>query len=167
VFIDETGSHAAMAPRYARAERGTRAHDKRPSSKGGNVTIIGALTLQGLDAVMTVDGGVGGDVFKAYVDDVLVPTLRPGQIVIMDNVNFHKVSGVKDAIAAVGCEVLWLPAYSPEFNPIEECWSKVKNLLRKACPRSLDAINSAIRDIIPNVRPSDAKGWFSHAGYAV
>ncbi|MFT7679484.1 MAG: hypothetical protein ACI8QC_003486 [Planctomycetota bacterium] len=109
VFIDETGSNAAMTPQYTRPERGTRVHDGRPCSKGGNITIIGALTLQGLGAVMTVEGGVGGEVFKAYINKVLVPTLRSGQIVVMDNVNFHKVRGVEEAIVAAGCEVLWLP----------------------------------------------------------
>ncbi|MFT7579499.1 MAG: transposase [Myxococcota bacterium] len=167
VFIDETGSNAAMTPQYARSEHGTRVHDRRPCSKGGNITFIGALTLQGVGAVMIVEGGVGGDVFKAYINKGLVPTLRSGQIVVMDNVNFHKVRGVEEAIVAAGCEVLWLPPYSPEFNPIEACWSKVKNLLRRARPRGLDAINSAIRRIIHCVRPCDAKGWFTHAGYAV
>ncbi|MFT7578871.1 MAG: transposase [Myxococcota bacterium] len=141
--------------------------DTKPVSRGGNVTSIGALTLMGLDAVMTVKGGVGGEVFKTSANQVLVPTLRKGQVVIMDNVNFHKVAGVEEAISAVGCEVLWLPPYSPEFNPIEECWSKLKNLLKKAKPRSLRAINLAIGRIIKRILRCDAKGWFGHAGYAV
>jgi transposase len=167
VFIDETGSNAAMAPEYAWSERGTRVHDHKPVSRGGNVTIIGALTLLGLTAVMTVTGGVGGAVFLAYVKQVLVPTLRKGQVVVMDNVRFHKVAGVEEAIAAAGCEVLYLPAYSPELNPIEECWSKLKNLLRKARPTSFDAINEALADLLDQIRPCDAAGWFSHAGYRV
>jgi transposase len=167
VFIDETGSNAAMTTQYARSEKGSRVYDTKPVSRGGNVTIIGALTLSGLDAMMTIEGGVGGDVFKAYVEQVLVPTLRKGQIIVMDNVRFHKVEGIEEAIEAAGCKVAFLPAYSPEFNPIEECWSKVKNLLRKARPRSFEAINNALADIIDCIRHCDAAGWFAHAGYEV
>ncbi len=137
VFIDEAGSNATMTPEYAWSEVGSRAIDRRPLSHAPNVSIIGALTLAGLTAIMTVLGGVNGAAFLAYVRQILVPTLRPGQIVVMDNVRFHKVAGVEEAIAAAGCEVLYLPAYSPEFNPIEECWSKLKHLLRACAAEEL------------------------------
>lgn len=167
VFIDETGSQAGMATAYGWSEKGSRLTDQIPCARGPNTTIIGALTLSGLSAIMTVQGGVGGDVFKAYVDEVLVPTLRPGQVVVMDNVRFHKVEGVAEAIHAAGCEVLYLPPYSPELNPIEECWSKVKNLLRKARPTSFNEITNALAELLDHIRPDDAKGWFVHAGYRV
>jgi len=165
VFIDEAGSNATMTPEYAWSEVGTRVIDRRPLSRAPNVSIIGALTLAGLSAIMTVPGGVGGDAFLTYVRQILVPTLRPGQIVVMDNVRFHKVAGVAEAIAAAGCEVLYLPAYSPELNPIEECWSKLKHLLRKARPGSFEEINEAIAELLDEIRPCDARGWFTHAGY--
>ncbi len=165
VFIDEAGSNATMVPEYAWSEVGSRVVDRRPLSRAPNISIIGALTLAGLRAIMTVLGGVGGAVFLAFVREILVPTLRPGQIVVMDNVSFHKVAGVAEAIAAAGCEVLYLPAYSPEFNPIEACGSKLEHLLRKARPGSYDEINEALAKLLDEIRPSDANGWFTHAGY--
>lgn len=164
VFLDEMGVNSAMTPEYGWSEVGRRILDFRPV-RGRNVSVIGALTLQGLDAVMTYDGGVDGATFLAYLEQVLVPTLRPGQVVLMDNVGFHKVQGVERAIRQAGCDVAWLPPYSPEFNPIEECWSKLKSLLRKARPRSRQAIDDAIRDLLDEIRPRDASGWFRHAGY--
>jgi len=166
VFIDETGSNAAMAPSYGWAPRLERAGGKRPKSRRGkNVSIIGALTLQGLTALMTIEGGVNGDAFLTYVRDVLVPTLKPGQVVVMDNVSTHKVPGILDAIQAAGCTVWFLPPYSPQFNPIELCWNKFKYLLRRAAARTTDAINAAVGAIADKITPADAHAWFNHCGY--
>lgn len=156
-----------MSPEYAWSEVGSRAIDRRPLSRAPNLTIIGALTLTGLTAMMTFPDAVDGKAFLAFVRQVLVPTLRPGQTVVMDNVGVHKVDGVEKAIVDAGCEVLYLPAYSPEFNPIEECWSKLKHLLRKARPKNFDDINAALSNLLDEIRPSDARGWFKHAGYKV
>lgn len=165
VFIDESGSNAAMSPEYAWANKGDRAIDKRLFMHTPNVTIIGALTIEGLTAMMTLEGAADGPAFLTYVQNILVPTLRPGQTVVLDNVRIHKVAGVEEAIVAAGCDILYLPAYSPEFNPIEECWSKLKHLLRKARPNSFAAINNALAELLDEIRPSDARGWFLHAGY--
>ncbi len=110
-------------------------------------------------------GGVGGAVFLAFMREILVPTLRPGQIAVMDDVSFHKVAGVAEAIATADCEVLYLPAYSPEFNPIKACGSKLEHLQRRARPESYDAINQALAKWRDELQPSDAHGGFTHAGH--
>lgn len=166
VFVDESASNAAMAPRYARAPRSQRAVGKRPRNETRRtVTMLGGLSSKGLTALMTVEGGTTGAVFCTFVQRVLVPSLEPGQVVVMDNLAAHKVAGVADAIEAAGCSLLYLPPYSPDFNPIELCWNKVKHLLRKAMPRTKDAINTALGKIIKLITPNDALAWFRHFGY--
>src|SRR5262249_53603306 len=125
VFIDETGCNLGMARHYARSARGTRATDRGPRNRGGPITIIGGLTLRGLSAVMTVEGGTDTLVFQAYVDHVLVPELRRGDIVVMDNLAAHKAPGVLASIEAAGCSVVFQSPYSPDLNPIEMGWSKL------------------------------------------
>jgi len=166
VFIDECGSNAAMAREYGRAPQGQRVHDAKPINYGENVTILGALTLKGLDAVMTIEGACNGEVFLAYVGEVLCPTLRPGQFVIMDNLSAHKVTGVREAIEAVGATLLYLPPYSPDFNPIEPAWSKLKSFLRSVAARTVDLLIDAVGVAMSMVTPGDCQGWFAHCGYA-
>jgi transposase len=165
VFIDECGSNAAMTRRYGRGPRGDRVHDARPVNYGDNLTIIGALTLEGIAAAMTITGATTGDVFLAFVRCVLCPALRYGQIVIMDNLAAHKVLGVREAIEEAGASVLYLPPYSPDLNPIESAWSKLKNCLRTTGARSIEALEEAISRALPELRPSDCRGWFKHCGY--
>ena len=168
VFIDETGSNAAMAPLYGRAPRSKRAVGRKPKNKDRQtLTMLGALSTDGLVAMMTVSGGACGDVFLGFVRDVLVPKLRPGQVVIMDNLAAHKVAGVREAIEAAGCWLLYLPPYSPQFNPIELCWNKVKHMLRKAAARSFDAINGVLKDVMSSISPKNALSWFNHCGYGL
>jgi transposase len=165
VFIDECSSNAAMSRDYGRGPRGERVHDDRPVNYGENLTILGALTLNGLDAVMTIPGATSGEVFLVYTKEVLVPILRRGQIVIMDNLSAHKVAGVREAIAAAGAFLVFLPPYSPDMNPIEPAWSKLKNCLRSAAARTMDALNDAVAAAMAAITPSDCRGWYRHCGY--
>ncbi|MCB9789150.1 MAG: IS630 family transposase [Deltaproteobacteria bacterium] len=166
VFIDEAGSTVAMTREHAWGPRGKPVEASVPRNRGAVVTMIGALTIDGLGAMMTIEGGTSGDVFVAYVEQVLAPELRPGDIVVMDNLGAHKDVRVRPLIEAVGAKVAYLPPYSPDLNPIEMAWAKVKWWLRTAQARTRERIDAALDDIMTLVTPSDAEGWFRHAGYA-
>lgn len=165
IFVEETGSHIDMARAYAWAPRGQRAYATKPRNRGHAVTRIGAMGVNGLVATMTVTGGTDGDVFRSYVDQVLVPQLRPGQVVLMDNLKAHKVPGIRAAIEAVPATLRYLPSYSPELSPIELCWSKVKTILRSRAARTREVLELAWTDALASVTPSDARHWFAHCGY--
>ena len=167
VFLDEAGCHQAMTRLYARAPRGQRAQATKPVNRGRHLTMLGALGLQGLVAAMTVEGFTDGAVLLAFLHEVLLPQLRPGQILIMDNLKAHKVAGVAAACATAGVRLLSLPPYSPDFSPIEECWSKVKTLLRAQAARTLEALEQAIAEALAAITSQDAHGWFAHAGYCI
>ncbi len=152
-----------MTPLYGRAPRGQRVYDRRPVNRGRNQTVVGALTLDGVETSLTVKGWVNGVVFEAFVVQCLVPVLIPGDVVVMDNLAAHKTIGVREAIEGAGAELLFQPAYSPDFNPIEECWSKVKALLRRAKARTREALIEAIGDALNAVTPEDTRGWFIHS----
>jgi transposase len=156
-----------MTRLYARAPRGQRAQATKPVNRGCHVTMLGALSLQGVVAVMTVAGFTDGEVFLAFLREVLLPQLRPGQLLMMDNLRAHKVTGVTAACAAAGVRLLYLPPYSPDFSPIEECWSKVKAILRAKAARTLGALEQAIAEALAVITSQDAYGWFAHAGYCV
>lgn len=164
-FIDETGVSLRMTRRFGRALPGKRVHDAIPKNYGRNVTIIGSLSCYGLDAVMTVEGATDAAVFRAYVSMVLAPTLRPGDIVVMDNLGAHKVAGIADAITGRGAELIYLPPYSPDCSPIESCWSKLKTKLRSLKARTRDELDEAIRKAINTISNRDSRGWFAHCGY--
>jgi transposase len=166
-FIDESGINLAMTRLYGRAPRGARALGSAPQNYGQNVTILGALSCAGLEAVMTIEGATDADVFRAYVHQVLSPTLRVGDIVIADNLSAHKVAGVQEAIAATGARLLYLPPYSPDLNPIERCWSKIKTFLRAAKARTREALDTALTCALATVTESDARAWFAHSGYVL
>jgi len=166
-FIDESGINIAMTRLYGRAPRGERALGSAPQNYGQNVTILGALSCTGLEAVMTIEGATDADVFRAYVREVLCPTLREGDIVIADNLSAHKVAGVQEAIAATGARLLYLPPYSPDLNPIERCWSKIKTFLRAAKARTREALDAAVTRALATVTASDARAWFAHSGYVL
>jgi transposase len=165
VFIDESGSNVAMTPDYAWAPRGQRVHDWVPRNRGTVTTMVGAMALTGLLAIMTVEGGTDEEVFEAFVRNVLVPKLQPGHIVVMDNVGAHKCQAALARIEQAGASVLFLPPYSPELNPIEEYWSKLKHLLKKFGARTRDDLDFAIACCIERITSDDAAGWFRHAGY--
>lgn len=166
-FIDETGVNIAMTRRYGRAAKGQRVLDAVPKNFGRNVTILGALSCHGLDAVMTVDGATDAAVFRAYVEYVLAPTLKPGDVVVMDNLGAHKVTGIGAMIAAAGAKLVYLPPYSPDYSPIESCWSKLKTWLRGRKARTREALDEALTTIIPKISSRDAQGWFAHCSYAL
>lgn len=167
VFVDESGSNQAMARDYGRAPRGQRALGAKPVHRGRHVTMVGALGLVGVVAAMMVEGFVDGATFLAFVQEVLVPQLQPGQVVVLDNLKAHKVAGVREAIEAVGARLLYLPPYSPDFSPIEECWSKIKAILRAKAARTLGHLWQAITEAFAAITSQDAQGWFTHAGYRV
>lgn len=167
VFIDETGSNIAMCRAYARSPKGERVYDSRPAKRRENVTILGSLSLKGIVSAMTVNGAADGNVFLAYTTQVLLPQLRPGNVVVMDNINIHKVVGIREAIESVGARVLDLPEYSPDLNPIEECWSKIKSILRSIAARTRETLDEAISRALESITEKDALGWFIHAGYCI
>ena len=164
VFLDETSSHLRYTPTYAWAPRGERAHAAAPRNPGENKTVIAALTLGGVSALMRFDGGMTSDRFVGYVRHVLAPTLRPGQVVIADNLRAHHAEGARVAIEARGARFLLLPAYSPDFNPIEHAFSKVKQALRRAQARTDDDLRTATWAAFATITPTDAAGWFAHCG---
>lgn len=156
-----------MTRRYARSERGKRAVGSAPVNHGANLTMIAALSLDGLGAMMTIEGATNGAVFLAYIEQVLAPTLQPGDVVIADNLGAHKVDGVRQMIEACGARLLYLPPYSPDCNPIEQCWSKLKTALRSIGARTKHALDDAIAQVLSLVTASDARAWFAHCGYSV
>ena len=167
VFLDEAGSTIAMTREYARAPRGERAHDSIPRNRGTVTTMLGAITLEGMTAMMTIEGGTCKEVFLAFVEQVLVPTLEPGDFVVLDNLGAHRSRRALDAIRNAGATPVFLPPYSPELNPIELAWSKLKGMLRDYKARTREALDEAIARAMPRITTKDAAGWFRHCGYAV
>jgi transposase len=167
VFVDESGSNQAMVRDYGRAPRGQRAPGAKPVHRGRHVTMVGALGLVGVVAAMMVEGFVDCAAFLAFVQEVLVPQLQPGQVVVLDHLKAHKAAGVREAIEAVGARLLYLPPYSPDFSPIEECWSTIKAVLRTQAARTLERLWQAITEAFAAITSQDAQGWFIHAGYRV
>jgi transposase len=165
IFVDETGSHIDLARAYAWAPRGQRAYAAKPRNRGRALTLLGAMGRNGLVATMTVEGGTDGAVFRSYVDHVLVPQLRPGQIVVLDNLKAHKVKGIREAIEAAQATLHYLPPYSPDLSPIELCWSKVKTALRARAARTREALELAWAEALASVTARDALHWFAHCGY--
>jgi transposase len=168
VFVDEMGSNIALAPLYAYAPKGERAYSKVPRNRGKNTTLIASMTFcegMGESNHLVMEGGTTKAVFEGYVEDFLAPTLREGQIVIMDNLKAHKGERVRELIEARGCEVMFLPAYSPDLNPIEEAFSKIKGILREAAARTREELVETISEALSKVTVRDARGFFGHCGY--
>jgi transposase len=165
VFLDETGSHLGYTPTHAWAPRGQRAHAAAPRNPGENKTVVAALTLDGVGSLMRFDGGMTSTRFEGYVRHILAPTLRPGQVVVADNLRAHHTPGARAAIEARGAHFLPLPPYSPDFNPIEHAFSKVKQSLRRVAARTDDALRGATWAAFATITPADAAGWFAHCGY--
>ena len=167
MFLDESGASTQMTRNYGRAPNGERVAEGTPQSHWRTVTMLAALTTQGLQAPMIIESPTDGDVFLAYLEQVLCPQLHPGQVVIMDNLSTHRVAGVQQLIAATGARLVYLPPYSPDFNPIEQAWSKIKQLLRSAKARSVEALASAIAEALRAITAANALAWFSHCGYGL
>jgi transposase len=165
LFVDECGSNIALAPIYARAPVGQRAKGRVPRNRGKNTTLIASLSLNGMGAAMIIEGAANATAFEIYVEEFLAPSLSPGQIVVMDNLQAHKGERVRQAIEAKQCRLLFLPGYSPDFSPIEETFSKLKGYLRRAGARTREALQEAICQALLTITAQDAQGWFSHCGY--
>ena len=166
VFVDEMGVHTSLAPVYGYAPRGERLYLSVPRNRGRNTTLLSSMTTGGMGPSLAVEGATTARVFETYVEKVLVPSLRAGQIVVMDNLGAHRPKEIRELIEQQGCELLYLPAYSPDYNPIEEAFSKIKNLLlRKAAARSKEALVEAMGAALSAVTAADARGFFEHAGY--
>jgi transposase len=165
VFVDEMGINIDLARGYGRAAPGGRVVDTKPSTRGDHLSVIGALGADALRAALRVPGAVDGDAYLVSTEHVLAPCLRPGNIVFMDNVPTHKMPAIAQALAAVGARVHFLPSYSPDFSPIEHCWSKVRTFLRSVAARTHNALDAALSRALTTITPEDIKGWFAHCGY--
>lgn len=166
VFVDESGVATNMVRRYGRAPGGARVRASVPHGSWQRLTILGGLTLGGLTACLAAEGATDARLMRAFVRHALVPTLKPGQVVVLDNLSAHKDGRVRALIEGAGCTLLFLPPYSPDYNPIEQAWSKLKTLLRGMGARTTDALHAALATLVDAVTPGDAAGYFRHCGYA-
>jgi len=165
VFVDEMGSNTSLSPLYGWSRVGERLRAQAPRNWGKSVTLLSSMTLSGMGPSVAVEGAMTRAVFEAYVEQALAPSLRPGRVVVMDNLSAHKGGRVREIIEGRGCELLYLPPYSPDMNPIEEAFSKVKGILRKAQARTRETLIEAMGPALASVRPSDVRGFFGHSGY--
>jgi transposase len=170
VFLDESGVTTKMARTHARAPRGQRAYGNIPLGSWQRLTVLGALACEGLIASMSIEAASSTSVLLAYLEQVLVPKLQqiePNAILVMDNLRPHRATEVRELLAQAGIELLYLPRYSPEFNPIEQAWAKVKERLKAKAARSLEALEAELKPALDTITAKDAKGWIRHAGYAL
>ncbi len=165
IFVDECATHTSLAPIYGYAPRGERLSLSVPRNRGKNTTLLSSMTIEGMGPSLAVEGATTARVFETYVEKVLVPSLEEGQVVVMDNLGAHRPKRIRELIEQQGCELLYLPAYSPDYNPIEEAFAKIKNLLRRAAARSKEALVEAIAAALSAITAEDARGFFEHAGY--
>jgi transposase len=165
VFVDEMGANTSLHPLYAWSRRGERAYCSTPRNRGKNTTLLASMSAEGMGPSFAVTGSVNAAAFEAYLEQVLLPHLYPGQLVVMDNLSAHKSERVRELIKAAGCEVLYLPPYSPDFNPIEEAFSKIKGILRKAQARTREALVEATGRALDAITAGDVRGFFDHCGY--
>ena len=166
-FLDESGVTTQMTRLWGRAPRGERVQEATPDGRWQVLTTLGTMSLRGMEAVMTVASATDGDVFHAYVEQVLCVTLQAGDVVVMDNLSAHKVAGIRELMAARGAQPVYLPPYSPDLNPIEQAWSKFKQFLRTAKARTAEALDQAITEALKTITADNAQAWFRHCGYAL
>lgn len=160
IYLDESGVTTSMTRLRGRCLGGRRIHEATPGGHWKILTILSAMSLRGLVATMTIEEPTDSDIFLAYVEQVLCPALAPGDVVVMDNLSSHKVQGVRELIEEAGARVLYLPPYSPDLNPIEKAWAKLKQLLRSAKARTKEALDQAIAELLPMITEHDAQAWF-------
>lgn len=165
VFVDEMGTNISLSPVYGWSRKGERTYCSVPRNRGKNTTLLASMSVQGMGSSLAVEGATTAAVFETYVERVLAPTLRKGQVVVMDNLSAHKGERVKQLIEGLGCELVYLPPYSPDLNPIEEAFGKMKDLIRKAEARTKEALLEAIGAAISALSARDARGYFEHCGY--
>jgi transposase len=166
VFVDEMGTNVSLSPLYAWSRKGERAFGSAPRNWAKNVTLLASITRRRLGPCLAVEGATTRQVFETYLEGVLAPTLEPGQVVVMDNLSAHKGERVKEIIEGRGCELVYLPPYSPDLNPIEQAFSKVKDLMRRAEARTREALIEAMGGALEAVTARDARGFFGHCGYS-
>ena len=165
VFTDETGFHLAFTRAFGRAPRGTRVVGRVPFKRGPNHSLIGSLGLRGMVTSLLLTGGVDHSVFDAFVNELLLPQVRAGDVLLLDNLPAHKASRVEESAAKAKAEVIWLPAYSPDFSPSENCWLKIKTFVRGQQPRTAPDLSKAVSAAIRTVTKEDIDAWFKHCGY--
>jgi len=163
--VDECGTHTSLSPIYGYAPRGERLRLSVPRKRGRNTTLLLSISLEGMGPSLAVEGSTTARVFETYLQKVLAPSLKGGQFVVVDNLGAHRPKRIRELIEQRGCELVYLPAYSPDFNPIEEAFAKIKNLLRKAAARTKEALVEAIGAALSAVTAEDVRGFFEHAGY--
>jgi transposase len=166
VFVDEMGTNVSLCPLYAWSPKGQRAFGSAPRNWGKSVTLLASITHRGLGPCLAVEGATTKEVFETYLESVLAPTLSPAQVVVMDNLSAHKGEKVKEIIEGRGCELLYLPPYSPDFNPIEQAFSKIKGILRRAEARTRESLIEAMGRALEAVTDRDARRLFGHCGYS-
>ncbi len=166
-FLDESGANLGLTRAYGRATPGQRVTEGTPGISGEHYTLVAALHLGGVSATALLEGAMDREAFQVYVQDFLAPTLRRGDIVVMDNLSVHKGTAIEAAIEARGARVVYLPPYSPDLNPIELCWAKVKAVLREFKARSFDALLEALAHAFDSISRADIAAWFAHCGYAL
>ncbi len=166
-FLDEIGTHWGLTRLYGRAAPGVRVVEATPGYSGPHYSAVASLSLRGVNAPWVVKGSIDGPAFLAYVTQVLAPTLKKGDVVILDNLRAHKPDAIRSAIEARGARLVFLPPYSPDLNPIEQCWAKVKTSLRKVKARTYETLVEALAAALRSISPKDAAAWFAHCGYAV
>jgi transposase len=167
VFVDESGMHTSMDRLRSRAPKGERAYGKIPRNRGKNTTLIASMSLHGMGEAMCVEGSTDALAFEVYVEHFLAPTLKEGQVVVFDNLGAHRTQRIRELIEARGAELVFLPSYSPDLNPIEQAFSKIKNILRKLGARTHEALIEAMSGALSAITPGDAAGWFDHCGYEI
>jgi len=160
IFLDQSGVSTQMTRLYARSTGGARIHETTPDGRWKNLTILGAISTRGMIATMTIEAATDREIFLACLDEVLCPKLPPGDVVVMDNLSSHKVKGVRERIEAAGAQLLYLPPYSPDLNPIEKAWAKLKQLLHAAKARTKEALDQAIAQCLPMLTEDDVRAWF-------
>jgi transposase len=165
IFLDESGVTTTMTRQWGRAPKGERIAEATPQRRWEVLTTLGAMSLRGIEAAMTVASATDGEVFKAYVEQVLCRRLRPGDVVAMDHLSAHKVAGIRETIESSGAHLLYLPPYSPDLNPIEKAWSKFKKFLRDAKARTKEALDQAVTEALKTTTADNAAAWFRHCGY--
>jgi transposase len=166
-FIDEAGVNLAMTRLRGRAPRGERVTESVPRNYGAQTSLIGTLSLAGVEAVMTLEGAVDTDAFNAYVEQVLRPTIRSGDVLVLDNLSAHHASRIEEVAQACEAQVIWLSPYSPDFSPIEMMWSKIKGAMRVAKARTREELEQAFKAALKLITRTDCLGWFTHCGYQV
>lgn len=167
IFIDESGANQNMILNYGRSLSGQKVYDEQPTARGKRVSTVGALSCQGIKASMCFEGTLTREVFKQFLSQILLPELKEGDVVVMDNASVHHHESIVQLIESKKARVLYLPPYSPQFNPIENAWSKMKHHLRKVRARTIEALYDAWAQAIKSITPQDAKGYFQHAGFNV